>query len=169
MAHRLQLCEKIVILMIDECRREVSPQTHVFDRFVTIDITRDRIHIQNTFKNVSGGTITVERATNGGLIAVRNNILSSTSMPNLMLTEAPSSWIENKSPLNTSVIFNLINIGSIKVTNILGHEQSTYRGFYNVFVNETPIRTKSYFDIIATNTDVPANGIIAGEFEYLFE
>lgn len=160
-------CDKIVIMMTDACRSEAA-QVHVFDRFVTIEITKNNIHVMNTYRCVADSVV-VNRATNGGLIAVRNNILVSTAMNNRMLTQPPVTQQNNSSRRNIRAVFNT-RFGSIAVQNILGCEQDTYCGFYAVFVNENPIRTKSYFDVIAENSNVTvSNGDeIAGEFAYLF-
>lgn len=159
-------CGCIDIYMKEECRSE-SGGVHVFDKYVVIEITPDQIHIMNTYKNVSGGSIQVERATNGGLIAVRNDILTSTAMNNKMLLSAPTSAISNASAKNIHAVFNT-TYGSITMDNLLGHEESTYKGFYHVFTDEAPIRTKAYFDTISELTSIENNAEIPGEFVYKF-
>ena len=158
-------CDKITIFMVDECRSEKTLE-HVFDRYVTIEITKNKIHICNMFKCVSSSPVTVERATNGGLMAVRNNILTGASMNNYICTEAPSTTIRNSSKQNTHAVLTL-TMGSITIDNIIGKENETYKGFFNVFVNENPVRTKTYFDIMR-NEQVTNGREIVGEFEYLF-
>lgn len=161
----LQKCDKITIQMIDECRRE-SNKVHVFDRYVTLEITKNKIHILNAFKCVSDTDLLVERATNGGLIAVRNSILTGASMNNYILTEAPTHTISNGSRKNIHAVINH-TMGDIVVNNIQGKENDTYNGRFTVFVNENPIRTKTYFDIMTKET-VTKDQMITGEFEYIF-
>ena len=156
---------RLTIFMIDECRSEKTRE-HVFDRYVTIEITKNKIHICNMFKCVSSSPVTVERATNGGLMAVRNNILTGASMNNYICTEPPVVTINNDSPKNVHAVLNL-TMGSITIDNIVGKENSTYKGKFNVFINENPVRTKTYFDIMQ-NEQVTKGKEIIGEFEYTF-
>ena len=158
-------CDKITIFMVDECRSQKTLK-HIFDRYVTIEITKNKIHICNMFKCVSSSSITVERATNGGLMAVRNNILTGASMNNYICADAPSTRISNGSKQNTHAVLTL-TMGSITIDNIIGKENETYKGFFNVFINENPIRTKTYFDIMQ-NEQVSNGKEIVGEFEYTF-
>lgn len=159
-------CNKITIYMIDECRSQAT-LAHVFDRYVTIEITKNKIHITNTFKCVSDSAVTVQRATNGGLIAVRNNILLSASMNNYIMSEPSNTSIGNRSNKNIHATLNTI-YGSITVDNILGHEREDYSGFFGVFTNENPIRTKTYFDILTKSRSISNGDLLCGEFEYNF-
>ena len=158
-------CKHLVIQMIDECR-SVSSIDHVFDRYVTIDITANKIHATVLYKCVSETSLTVERATNGGLVAVQNPILISSNMNNKILTAAPTTSISNASKNNICATL-CTEYGDITVHNIQGHENNSYRGFYQVFTSETPVRTKTYFDVMRNET-VTNGQEISGEFEYIF-
>lgn len=158
-------CDKITINMVDECRSQAT-QVHVFNRFVTIEITCNKIHISNTYVCVSDTDLLIERSTNGGLMAVRNDILTGASMNNYIITEPPVAAISNLSKNNIHAVINTI-YGDIVVDNIQGHENDSYRGNFAVFLSENPIRTKIYFDVMKNET-VSKGQEICGEFEYTF-
>ena len=154
------------ICMISNMQR-VSTKENVFTRTVNIHISGNEITISNQYKALVNN-ITVSRATNGGLIAVRNTILNGIYMNNYFANSAPTVGISNNSIENTLAKF-FTTLGTITVENIIGHEKSTYGGRWAVFTNESPVRTKSYFDVISSNTIVNTGDLITGVFKYTFD
>lgn len=156
----------INIVLISELYR-VSDKTHVYNRYVNINILNGRIRIENLYKCIVDDSI-VDRATNGGLIAITNDKLKSIMMNNYFSSTPPTKG-SNGSKNNVSATLYWKK-GSITVNNIIGHENSSYIGFLTVFTNESPVRSKIYFDVIHSGKPQMSNGQeILGVFEYLFK
>ena len=159
-------CENINIVLISELYR-VSDKTHVYNRYVNINISNGRIRIENLYKCIVDDSV-VDRATNGGLIAITNDKLKSVTMNNYFSSTAPTKS-DNGSKNNVSATLYWEK-GSVTVNNIIGHENNNYKGFLVVFANEIPNRTKVYLDVINNGKPQMKNGQeILGVFEYLFK
>ena len=153
------------ICMVSNIQR-VSTKANVFARIVNIRIAGNEMTISSQYKALVDN-ITVSRATNGGLIAVRNNIINGIYMNNYFADSAPTESISNTSKENTVAKF-FTTLGTITVENIIGHENEKYRGRWKVFTNESPVRTKSYFDVISSDTVFNTGDLITGVFRYTF-
>lgn len=153
--------EVIQVVMVSELYR-VSNKAHVYDRHVKLTITHNKIVVENMYTCVVDDS-TIERATNGGLIAIRNTILKAVEMNNFFSSVAPTSVVSNRSKNNVGGTLFWEN-GSVTVENIIGKEQDTYSGYLNVFVNESPIRNKIYLDVISSNKKVENGESILGKF-----
>lgn len=153
--------EVIQVVMVSELYR-VSNKTHVYDRHVKLTITHNKIVVENMYTCVVDDS-TIERATNGGLIAIRNTILKAVEMNNFFSSVAPTSVVSNRSKNNVGGTLFWEN-GSVTVENIIGKEQDTYSGYLNVFVNESPIRNKIYLDVISSNKKIENGESILGKF-----
>lgn len=168
MATRVTTCDNMRIVMVSKIYR-VSTKEHIYNRFVSIEITKNHIKVNNNYVCITNNSI-IERATNGGLIAINNNILTKVSMQNYFSDTAPTEKVSNASKCNVEGTLFWEN-GSITVKNIIGKDYSTYSGWLNVFTNETPIRNKIYFDTISSVSGGTAIGngeSILGAFEYIF-
>lgn len=153
------------ILMVSNLQR-VSTKENIAQRTVHISIKDNEIEIQNQIKALTN--FTVQRATNGGLIAARNDIITGVYTNNYAIDEAPSTSPSGIASQNNTTAVILTTIGKITVENIVGHERSTYKGYVAVFTTETPMRTKIYFDTISTSTPIQTNEVITGAFRYIF-
>ena len=156
--------EEIKIIMVSEIYRASDHQTHIYNRFVTLTITKGKIKVENNYVCLVNDSV-IERATNGGLIAMQNTILQKVSMNNYYSSSAPTTAPDNASPANVSGTM-FWEHGYINVTNIVGHEKSTYRGMLQTFTTENPIRNKIYLDVISSGiTPVASGESILGIFE----
>ena len=158
--------ESLDICMVSTMQR-VSTKDNVFMRTVNIRITGNEMTISSQYKTLVDN-ITVKRATNGGLMAVRNNILNGIYMNNYFSDTAPTQAISNISKENTIAKF-FTSLGTITVENLTGHDKAAYRGYWAVFTNENPMRTKSYFDVVSSNTVFNTGDLITGVFRYTFD
>jgi hypothetical protein len=160
------VCKKLTILMKSRLFDRTN-DVHSLDRIMLIEFTRNKIRVSNTYTTIV--PLYINHATNGGLFAVRNDILVNAAMNNYVAEQPPTASISNSSQVNTFAVLNT-TLGSVTIENIIGHEKSTYFGRFHVFTNETPMRTKVYFDIITWNNGeiIPADRKIAGSFEYRF-
>ena len=153
------------IIMQSDLHR-VSTKETIANRKIHVSITDNEIHVYSQITALTN--FTVEKCTNGGLIAARNNIITGLFINNYLLNEASDTSISGiKSKFNTSATI-FTSIGKITVENIVGHELDTYRGYITVFTNENPIRTKIYLDTISSPTAISTNDTITGEFKYTF-
>lgn len=159
-------CNSLTIYMESTCRRE-SNQSDAFSRKITIEIEKNRIHMNSQFTSIASGDLIVERVTNGGLMAVRNTILLSSSMNNYVMPNPMTTTLNNGSPKNIHAVLNT-TLGKIVVDNIQGHEESGYDGRYQIFTNETPMRTKVYFDVYRGEKTISPGDTFNGECEYSF-
>lgn len=159
-------CGSLTIYMESTCRRE-SDQSAAFERKITIEIEKNKIHLNSQFKSIASGNLIVERCTNGGLIAVRNTILLSSSMNNYVMPNPMTTTLDNGSPKNIHAVLNT-TLGKLVVNNIQGHEESGYDGRYQIFTNETPMRTKVYFDVYRGEKTISPGDTFNGECEYSF-
>lgn len=136
-----------------------------FERYVTIFFDNNKIHVSNSYKALANCTL--KRATNGGLIACRNNIIDSIIFNNAFYNTPPTTQQEIASHENTTATINTI-YGSITVNNIKGYENSNYSGRLYVFTSENPIRCKIYFDTFKNGSyPISTGDVINGEFEYI--
>lgn len=157
--------DSLDIIMQSNLHR-VSTKEIIANRKIHISITDNEIHVYSQITALTN--FTVERCTNGGLIAARNNIITGLFINNYLLNEAPDTSISGiRSKFNTSATI-FTSLGKITVENIIGHALDTYRGYISVFTNENPIRTKIYLDTISSQTDISTNDTITGEFKYTF-
>ena len=158
-------CETIQIVMVSEIYR-VSDKTHVYNRHVKLTITHNKIIVENLYTCVVDDS-TIERATNGGLIAIKNTILKAAEMTNFFSSTPPSSSVPNKSKNNVSGTLYWEH-GSVTLENIIGKEQESYSGYLQVFTNETPMRNKIYLDIISSPKKISNGENILGKFVFTF-
>lgn len=158
-------CSEIKAIMASKLYR-VDSKEHVYNRFVTITITPGKIRVENLFHCVVDDSV-VSRATNGGLIALPNSLITAVSTNNCYIQGAPTESPGNESRSNiTATIF--WEHGSVTVDNLVGHERDTYLG-YIAYMAETNPRTKIYFDLIAGSGKAITKGEeIGGVFEYRF-
>ena len=154
--------EVIEIIMTSELYR-VSDKTHVYNRHVKLTITYNKITVENMYTCLVDDS-TIERATNGGLIAVQNTILKAVEMNNFFSSTPPISKVSNSSKNNIGGTLFWEN-GSISVENIIGKEQESYSGYLQVFTNEIPMRNKIYLDVISSNKKIENGENILGKFE----
>lgn len=164
----IKTCRELKVIMASEIYRE-SDKSHIYDRNVEITFTYNKIRIRNRYKCLVNDSV-IERATNGGLIAIDNTLLKGVSMPNFLSSVAPTQAINNAHKDNYEGTLFWKN-GSISVRNLIGKERDTFSGFLNVFTNENPIRNKIYLDVIkatSQGTLIKQNETILGEFEYIF-
>ncbi len=142
-------------------------ETHVktFDRFITLYFTKNYVRVNNSYKVVNACNL--RRATNGGLIACRNNIINNIMLNNAYFDTPPTTQQTTNSHFNTTATINTI-YGSITINNLVGKENNNYTGFLNTFANENPIRNKIYFDVYKSgNYQLNVNDMIIGQFEYI--
>ena len=158
-------CENLTLTMKSSCYDQETNEK-IFDRFIQIIFSTNKIFISNSFKAVK--SCILKRATNGGLIACRNNIIKNIIFNNSYFDEAPTTSVSNLSNKNIMATINTI-YGSVTVRNITGHENDTYRGNLAVFSNENPIRSKIYLDTYKEGTyNINVGDVINGAFEYIF-
>ena len=138
-----------------------------FTRNVIINITENKIHISNNF--IAAKNLTLKIACTGGLIACRNTIINNITMNSNYIDEAPTTDNYPQTKENTYAVFNTI-YGNIQAINIKGHNNPNYSGRLKVYTNESPIRSKIYFNTYNYG-DYPivTGDIIDGEFEYIFD
>ena len=154
------------ILMKSDLYR-VSSKEKIAERIVHISISNNKIHIHSQIKATVG--FNVERCTNGGLIAARNNIITGLFINNYIANEVQNTSINGIASKDNTTAIIFTTLGTIKVQNIIGHERNTYKGNIHVFTSENPMRTKIYFDTISGGSiSIQANETITGEFEYTF-
>ena len=154
------------ILMKGDLYR-VSSKEKIAERIVHISISNNKIHVHSQIKATVG--FNVERCTNGGLIAARNNIITGLFINNYIANEVQNTSINGIASKDNTTAIIFTTLGTIKVQNIIGHERNTYKGYISVFTSENPMRTKIYFDTISSgSTSIQANETITGEVEYTF-
>lgn len=155
----------MTITMKSTCYDQIT-KVASYERYITIIFENNKIKISNTFKALVNNTL--KRATNGGLIACRNNIINSIKFNNSYFETPPEQTVNNSSKYNTTATINTI-YGSVTVNNIKGYTNEQYDGKLQVFTNENPMRCKIYFDTYKPdNYSMNIGDIIPGEFEYLF-
>ena len=159
-------CEQIDIVMISEIYR-VSSKEHIYNRHVHITITHNKITIESLYTCLVDDS-TIERATNGGLVAVRNDVMTGAESNNFFINGDLTKSPNNKSKNNITGRFYLNN-GEITLNNIIGHEKDTYIGYLECFTTETPIRNKFYFDVISSAKKINNGENIQGKFELIFK
>lgn len=154
----------ITITMRSTCYDQIVGDK-AFDRYVTLYFTKNKIHVVNSFR--ASKNLTLVRATNGGLIGCRNNIINSIMFNNSFFGIPPTSAVNNQSRYNTSATINTI-YGSITVNNIKGYDYENYEGQLTVMTSETPMRCKVYLSTYKNGSyAISKNDIISGEFEYI--
>lgn len=154
----------LVINMKSTIYDEVT-KDKMFDRYVTLIFSKNKLHISNNYKAYTN--LTLNRATNGGLIACQNPIIKDIMLNNAYYSSAPTTTQSIASKENTEATINTI-YGSITVRNIKGYTNPNYSGWLQVFSNENPIRNKVYLDVYKNGSySISANEVIAGEFEYI--
>lgn len=135
----------------------------IFDRTIQLSITNNEITVDSVYmakKNCS-----IERCTNGGLIATYIKDTKAVCCANVFGTPTKSSDAIKE---NTTATFITI-FGTIVCENIIGHELNSYKGFL-IVSNENVPRYKIYFDTIEGNKTVVTGEFIHGKFRYkLFE
>ncbi len=137
-----------------------------FKRVVQIVFEANKMTVSNTY--IAQRALTLKRATNGGLIAAYSPNILSMAVNAAYINGGPTSAVNVASVDNTCATLNT-KYGAITVRNIVGHEKTSYLGHIAVFDNETPIRTKIYFDTYKLGSYALASGAkIAGAFEYIF-
>lgn len=138
-----------------------------FDRNVIINITNNKIHVSNSFVATKGLTLKV--ACTGGLIACHNDIIKDITINSNYISSAPTTDNYPQRKENTYAIFHT-NYGTIQATNLKGHENANYKGWLKVYTNETPMRSKVYFNTYNYgNYSIVPGDVIDGEFEYIFD
>ncbi len=160
--------DTIQIVMNSELFR-VSDKEHVYNRFVTITFTENRIHIINRHECLVDDSV-ISSAPTGGLIAVQHTILTAVSMPNYFSDMLPCEPVNNKSKDNISGTLYWTG-GSVEVRNIFGKGKDTYEGNLCVYTKEVPMRSKIYLYTVKPTkegTPIKRGETILGEFEYLF-
>ncbi|MDD4690088.1 MAG: hypothetical protein PHE51_10130, partial [Eubacteriales bacterium] len=158
----------IQVIMVSKLFR-VDSKEHVYNRYVSVEFTHNRMRVRNMHTCIVNDSI-INRATNGGLIAIQNTILTAVSMPNYFSSTAPTASPSNGSHENVDGTLYWTN-GSITVRNLIGKEYDTFIGFLAVFASENPIRNKIYLDVIKgtqSGTRISNGQNILGEFEYIF-
>jgi len=156
--------DNMTILMKSSIYDEIT-KNKVFDRFVTLFIEKNKIKVSCNYKAVTSTSL--QRATNGGLIGCRNNIIKHIMFNNSYFDTPPSASISNNSKNNTSATISTL-YGTITVNNIKGYMNENYQGNLGVFTSENPMRCKVYFDTYKNgNYPIDENDEINGEFEYL--
>lgn len=162
-----QLSGKSMTIIMKSSVYDESTKNKVADRYVNLIFSSNKIHISNSYKFVTNTLLNL--ATNGGLIACRNNIIKDIIMNNSYFETAPETPVSNSSNKNTFATINTI-YGSVSVVNIKGYENSSYTGYLQVFTNETPKRCKIYFlpYKLAGGYNFTNGDEITGEFEYIF-
>ena len=125
--------------------------------------------------------MTVNRATNGGLLSAKAEDVTSIVMDDQYLggiTAESYEWVSNYNGKTQNATINTKN-GSMTIRNL-----STYARFVTggneitsatpkivAFTSETPPRLKVYFDTIPEGSGssmLAAEGLITSQFEYLF-
>lgn len=145
-----------------------SDGTPVIRRNLKAIITLNQIEVTSAF-TVLADTISIDRATNGGLIAMSNDHLTAVAMNNKLYSAAPTVNTENTSKANVDCTLYSSD-GYFRIENLIGHELETYGGFLQTYSGETPIRNKIYFNTV----EVPAGktfnqgDTIVGKFRYTF-
>ena len=158
--------DRLIITLISGVYDQVAGDK-AFDRNVIINITNNKIHVSNSF--VATKSLTLKVACTGGLIACHNDIIKDITINSNYISSAPSTDNYPQRKENTYAIFHT-NYGTIQATNIKGHENANYKGWLKVYTNETPMRSKVYFNTYNYgNYPLVSGDIIEGEFEYIFD
>ena len=159
--------KKISIDMVSEIYR-VSSKEHIYNRFVSIEITNGKIKVSNNF--VALVTSTLQAADNGGLIDCRQELVTGVFMPNFCSDTAPTTQPNNSARCNTWGKINWVG-GSIKAVNLMGKELDTYRGFDFVYASGGVVsRNKIYLALVeGTTKTLNPNDSICGIFEYVLD
>ena len=162
-----QLSGKTMTIIMKSSVYDESSKNKVADRYINLIFSPNKIHISNSYKFVTNTLLNV--ATNGGLIACRNNIIKDIIMNNSYFATAPETAVSNSSNINTFATINTI-YGSVSIVNIKGNEKASYTGYLNVFTNESPKRCKIYFMPykLGGGYNFVEGDVITGEFEYIF-
>lgn len=157
-------CEKLTIGWHDEGRH---PDTlaHVMDRDVVIDFTKNRMHVWNTFKNVSGGPLSIANACNGGLLACYTSLIQGVFVNN----DVYNAPYTQDLPASESIIMCKFMMGSFTMgaKNIIGHDGQYYSG-RAYYYGGSNARDKVYFFNIL-NGEMADGKSNVGEFEYTYE
>ncbi len=160
--------DAIQIVMDSELYRVIGKE-HVYDRFITITVTENRIRVVNRHECLVDDSV-ISSAPTGGLIAVQHTILTAISMPNYFTDTPPREPVSNKSKDNICGTLYWTG-GSVEVRNITGKEKDTYEGNLCVYTKEVPMRSKIYLYTVKPakeGTPIRRGETILGEFEYLF-
>ena len=153
---------ELTIVMHDEGRHP-DTRTHIFDRDVTIRISKGKLWCSNTIKNVSGGTLTISSACNGGLIAAYKDIINGIST-NDLISKVPLEASVGGNPNRTSCTFMLDGC-TMSARNIIGHDSADYTGDLVSYAGE-PGRNKVYFYTAKGSYQMSDDSSLYGEFEY---
>ena len=160
--------DTVQIVMNSELYR-VNDKEHVYNRFITITFTENRIHIINRHECIVDDSI-ISSAPTGGLIAIQHTILTAISMPNYFTERPPCEKVDNKSKDNICGTLYWTG-GSVEVRNIYGKGKDMYEGNLCVYTKEVPMRSKIYLYTLKPTkegTRIKRGESILGEFEYLF-
>ena len=158
-----------LILQFESTLYRPSDKTPVLKRYLTAKISYNNIEVTSVF-TVLVDKISIDRCTNGGLIAMSNDYLNSISMNNKFYSSAPIQNSHEASSANVDCYLYWDN-GYFRIENLIGHESSDYKGFLYTYESEMPVRNKIYFNTV----EVPSgktfcNGDnIVGKFRYTFE
>ena len=139
----------------------------VFDRYITLIFSKNKIHVINNFK--ASTNVSVNRACNGGIFGCNNDIVKDIILSTGYYATAPTDNTNtNNNHYNTNATINT-TYGSITCTNIKGHENENYRGYCYVYTDQSPMNLKVYFDILRPGQtyNLSEGDAICGEFEYL--
>ena len=142
-----------------------------FERHVHICFEKTTITFEVGYTAVND--VVVYRATNGGLYAETVNHISDIVTNVDGIVDVWGNYSTHWESNMVSQVFHLNrNNARVSVRNIYGHHLSTYKGALNVFSSESPVRYKTYMDIIAaTNngTAVSAGETVYGSWELIIE
>ena len=157
--------KKLTLLLASDVY-EQGTSTKAFARYVQVIFEPNKMTVSNTY--VAAESLTLKRATNGGLFASYSSDIRAIAFNNAFYAYAPSSPVNIASNANTfATLFT--KYGSATVRNIIGHESDNYTGYLQVFNNENPQRCKIYFDTYKNGSYTISSGTkITGTFEISF-
>lgn len=162
-------CDNIEINYTSKLYR-VSDGTHIYNKTVRLNITKDKIVVYNNCKCLVDDSVLVH-AYNGGMVDCQFPTLVGTVMDNLYSFPAPTAEPNNNSHENVNSVLYWTG-GAVRLNNITGHQKDTYKGRVVAYKNSdgTPQRNKIYYDLVGATATPIANGEqIVGEYEMIFE
>ena len=140
-------------------------------RFLRLTFKENKLTVENNYKGATVAGFTTSRAANGGIFGSPNTVVSAIVLTNKLYstpptaTGTPSEVLED---VNNATYFYTSG-NSITIENLVGKNYEHYSGLFTIYGDETPVRTKIYFNTIeGTSTILNLNDVLFGRFEYTF-
>lgn len=146
-------------------------ETSCLTRFLRLTFNDNRLSVENHYKSISAAGFTTSRAANGGVLGSPNTVVAAIALTNKFYFAPPvvsGTVSETIAYVNNATYFYTTG-NSITIKNITGSNYENYSGLFVVYGDETPVRSKIYFNTVeGTSVTIALNEILLGKFEYTF-